>query len=275
MSESNPWSKVLVASVVLLGSSVLLHQMKPLSSQALDTVQASLSYPDTAQAPDQTPDQALNQVRESSRDFSLVPASSSGTNRSEQSASASASGADSTTLPPCPTPAQKTTGILIEGDRPGETTGRKEKIEAVARQNNLQGRWCISAKTGNATWNMDGISVDAAVRNFNLFKEAGLVSLARPTDSATGGRVTWSPAEAGGLSQNMAAQMSETSQLSGNSTPPEEVIHAPGGEGAPPFGLSAGMEPCPQARFQTQGRRQISSMMRRAAPAGYGSAARI
>lgn len=273
MSKSNPWVKVLAASVVLIGSSVLFHEMKPLSSQAQGNVQASPSYTDQALAPNQTPEQALNQAPESRRDFSLVPASASMSNRSEGSASATA--VNNTDLPPCPTPAQKTTGILIEGDRPGETTGRKEKIEAVARQNNLQGKWCISAKTSNATWNMDGISVDEAVRSFNLFKEAGLVSLARPTDSATGGRVTWSPAEAGGLSQNVASQMPETSSVPENLSPTGEM-GIPSEAGEPAFGQPGRMQPCPQSRFQAQGRHQGSSMMRRTPmPSGYGSSARI
>ncbi len=185
--KTNLWVRVLGASIALLGSAALLHDFKP-PSYAQERAEVSQS----------ANEQTVAQAAEGDRDYSLVAASTA----AMSVASANAN------LPPCPTPDQKTTGVLIEGDRPGENSGRKEKIDAVVRQHNLQGKWCLSAKTGNATWNIDGVSVDEAVRTFNLFKEAGLISIARPTNSATGGRVTWQPAGAGG-SQNVSAPMLE------------------------------------------------------------------
>ncbi|MCL6433527.1 MAG: hypothetical protein K6T90_04795 [Leptolyngbyaceae cyanobacterium HOT.MB2.61] len=185
--KTNLWVRVLGASIALLGSAALLHDFKP-PSYAQERAEIGQS----------ANEQTVAQAAEGDRDYSLVAASTAATSVASANAN----------LPPCPTPDQKTTGVLIEGDRPGENSGRKEKIDAVVRQHNLQGKWCLSAKTGNATWNIDGVSVDEAVRTFNLFKEAGLISIARPTNSATGGRVTWQPAEAGG-SQNVSAPMLE------------------------------------------------------------------
>ncbi|MGA7933998.1 MAG: hypothetical protein WCA35_10660 [Kovacikia sp.] len=168
------WTNVLGASLVLLASSTFFHGFRPLSSaqesakESVETAPASIDHSSTA-----------------ATSFSYVAASApASTNASVPSAANSA-------LPACPTPNQKGTGVLIEGDRPGETTGRKEKIEEVVRQNRLTGKWCTSAKTRNATWNMDGISVDEALRAFDLFKSAGLISLAHPTNSPVPGKVTW------------------------------------------------------------------------------------
>ncbi|UBF26865.1 hypothetical protein K9N68_02430 [Kovacikia minuta CCNUW1] len=185
----DPWTNVLGASLVLLASSSFFHGVKlPLpAKEAVTTAQETR---------DRSPTENST--------FSYVAASAPAT------ANTAAPTATNPNLPPCPTPEQKGTGVLIEGDRPGETTGRKEKIETVAQQNGLKGRWCTSAKTGNATWNMDGISVDEAMKAFELFKAAGLVSLARPTDSPTPGKVTWQRSGSGGSNQNVSLQSSES-----------------------------------------------------------------
>lgn len=175
-SPGNFWITCSGLLVALLGSAALFRDMKPHYLQAKETGRTET---------------ASYQTADGDRGYSLVAATIAGN-------------AD---LPPCPTPAQKTTGVLIESDKPGENTGRKARIEEVVRQNNLPGKWCISAKTNNVTWNLDGVSVNEAVRVFDLFKAANLVSYARPTNSASGGRVVWRPAEASGASQNVAAEM--------------------------------------------------------------------
>jgi hypothetical protein len=190
-------SKELGATVLLLSSSLLFHVFKPSARvQQLATQQVS------------------DRATKTDGSFSYVTTASVSTGAPTASNALTSTAASPTAasgLPPCPTPDQKGTGVLIEGDRPGETTGRKEKIEAVARQNRLAGKWCLSAKTRNATWNLDGISVDEALKAFNLFKEAGLVSLAHPTNSPTAGRVTWQRAGANGSDRNVSAEMQGSS----------------------------------------------------------------
>jgi hypothetical protein len=189
------WANVLGASLVLLASSTFFHGFKPLSL-AKEGVK-------TAQQP--APAAVEN-------NFSYVAASAPDSTTNASTPTTTNSG-----LPPCPTPDQKGTGVLIEGDRPGETTGRKEKIEAVVQQNRLAGKWCTSAKTRNATWNMDGVSVDEALRAFNLFKSAGLVALAHPTNSPTAGKITWQRTGAGGNDQGVSALPQINSNMPENS----------------------------------------------------------
>jgi hypothetical protein len=176
------WTNVLGASLVLLASSTFFHGFKlpPLAKEGVKTAQ-----------------QPAPSAVESN--FSYVAASA------PDSTNASTPTATQSSLPPCPTPYQKGTGVLIEGDRPGETAGRQEKIEAVVQQNRLAGKWCTSAKTRNPTWNMDGVSVNEALRAFNLFKSAGLVSLAHPVNSPTPGKITWQRTGAGGTDQGVSA----------------------------------------------------------------------
>ncbi|UBF29903.1 hypothetical protein K9N68_37465 (plasmid) [Kovacikia minuta CCNUW1] len=98
-------------------------------------------------------------------------------------------------LPDCPHPRDKGTGVLIEGNIPEQGDDREQKIEEIVKANHLQGRWCKSLKTGNKTWNADGISVDEAMKTFELFKQGGLISLAQPSTGKK--RVQWQRANPG------------------------------------------------------------------------------
>lgn len=214
-ASGNSLIKFSALLITLLGSAALFRDMKPHQLQAKETGRTET---------------ASYQTADGDRGYSLVAATIAG----------------NPDLPPCPTPAQKTTGVLIESDKPGENTGRKARIEEVVRQNNLQGKWCISAKTNNVTWNLDGVSVNEAVRVFDLFKAANLVSYARPTNSATGGRVVWRPAEASGASQNVAAEM-PPSNIPANDSQIVEGMSGQTSVNPAPYGSARGFSGAPGA----------------------------